>query len=143
MSDDDDDEEGVDAGVPGKTRNRSGNSLTELKNIILVIAWSECSSAATTDNKGLSDLMYQKILNWLDLFATDYGNIMLNYVKDIPGTSTIKLKSDKIIADLRIIFKDSGDYVRLAKKVVADINKYLTPYWNDPSDAAKVRFYFS
>ena len=114
----------------------------QVNNIILVIAWSECSSTATTDSKELTDLMYQNILSWLDLFASDYGNIMVDHVKDIPVTSTIKLKSDKIMADLRTIFKHSDDYVRIAKKFVTDINKYLLPYWNDPSDAAKVRFCF-
>ena len=150
-SDDDDDGQSILAN--SKTKNRASKEITKLKIIIAVLAWEECSTkSGTTDIKGLDELMYQKILNWLALLSSDYGNIVLHYIKSDRSTGTNKQKSDKLMADLALAFPVipppvkpgvSGAYVRLGKKSCADIHKYLSPSWCDPSNAAKVKVVYT
>ena len=146
MSDEENDE--VEPNVVGKskTKNRASKDITELKTIIAILAWNECSKSATTDSKGLDDLLYQKILTWLVVFPNDYGNIILQYINNDKSAGTNKLKSDKVMADLALAFPvlplmtkaGPNAYVRFAKKSCADITKYLSPYWSDPNSSAKV-----
>ena len=133
MSDDENEESNV--ACKSKTKNRASRDVTELKTIIVILAWNECSKSATTDSKGLDDLLYQKILTWLIVFPNDYGNIFLQYINNY-SVGTNKLKSEKVMVDLAPAFPvlplitkaGPNAYVRFAKKSFADITKYLSPY---------------
>ena len=82
-----DDDDGQSILANSETRNGASNEITELKTVMAVLAWEECSTkSGTTDIKGLDELMYQKILNWLVVFSSDYGNIVFRYIKSDRST---------------------------------------------------------
>ena len=150
--DENEDTEAVSGNGNGKTKNRASKDISEPKTIFALLTWNECSQSITLDSKDLDDLMYQKILTWLTVFPNDYGNIILEYIKNDKSLGTNKLKSDKMMAELALAFPvlpvpvapktGAGAYVRFAKKSYADIKNYLSPYWCDPSNSAKVSSYF-
>ena len=97
-----------------KLKNRASKDITELKIIVAMLAWNECSRSTTTDCKELHNQIYQQYYNGSWSF-TDYGNITLDYIQKDKSVGTNKLKLDKIMADFALAFS-----------VLRRINRILT-----------------
>jgi len=144
----DDGEEEIDGGVedgssertPGK-KNRCSDQVTDLKNLILLLAWNSTSRQPTTDGQGLKEMMGVQILAWLDCFPSQYGNILKSCVASNLGKEGTKAATKKVMEELTESLNKQGgvDPVRLGKKVVSDIHKYLSPHWKDPSNEPLLR----
>ena len=120
-----------------RIHRRVSDKATDIKNMVLVLAWNECSQAGTTDAIGLKDLMYQKVQAWLDQFPADYGCVVKRYNGGYPGATDAE-RTAALMKEVKDVFTDAdGDYMRMAKEVLRDIHKYLSPAWKDPMNPSE------
>jgi hypothetical protein len=100
-----------------RPRNRNSAEVTELKFMILVLAFNEVSSGSTTDASGLKQLMDVNILRWLEIFTDDYGQVFDAYTKGMTVAERKKV-IDKLMFEVKAAFEFPSDWIRIAKEVI-------------------------
>jgi hypothetical protein len=101
-------------------RNRSSDAVTDIKNMILALAYNETScNGITTDKEGVRECMLVSIMRWIEVFPTRYGTVWLDvYSSDVYSSDQLMNYSQTSLQD------DYGeDYERDSNRVspVSDV----------------------